>query len=123
MQPGRQTERPPDVRWFAWREVQEALAHGRTGGVALHYFRYDLRRFGLGRHDPVCHVISADREVLLAFAARFGLPERLLKPPRPHRPDIWHVDAFGWVLELIGETHPPPPHIDDWHGPDQGEAE
>ena len=113
MPPDNLREQAVDVRWFAWREVQEALAHGRTGGVALHYFRYDLRRFGLGPRDPVCHVISADREALAAFATHFGLPERLLKPPRPHRPDIWHFDAFGWVLDRIAKDHPPPHRIED----------
>jgi hypothetical protein len=101
------------VRWFAWWEVQAALAHGRSGGIALHYFRYDLRRFGLGPRDPCCHIISADRDALVAFAERFGLPAWLLKPPRPHRPDIWHFDAFGWVLDLLQIDYPPPTDIDE----------
>src|SRR5947209_19159064 len=89
-----------EVRWFAWREVQEALAHARAGGIALHHFRYDLRRFGLGLRDPACHIITADRALLAAFITGFGLPDAFLKPPRPHRPDIWHFDAFGWALTL-----------------------
>jgi hypothetical protein len=102
-----------DVRWFAWREVQAALAHGRTGGIALHHFHWDLRRFGLGPGDPTCHIISADPVALTRFVSRFGLPPRLLKPPRPHRPDIWHYDAFGWALELLKTTYPPPTGVDD----------
>jgi hypothetical protein len=97
-----------NIRWFAWREVQEALAFGRAGGIALHHFHYDLRRFGLGSHAPCSHIISADRDALVAFGARFGLPERLIKEPRPHRPDIWHFDAFGWVLDLLQEDYPLP---------------
>lgn len=109
-----------DVRWFAWREVQEALAHGRTGGIALHHFHYDLRRFGLGPRDPVCHIISSDREALVAFATRLGFPDRSLKPPRPHRPDIWHYDAFGWVLDHLKVLYPPPRGVDDAEGAEAG---
>ena len=96
------------IRWFAWREVQEALAHSRSGGIALHYFRYDLRRFGLGRNDPACHIISADRAALVAFGAAFGLREAWLEPPRRHRPDIWHFDVFGPLLLRLFDAHPLP---------------
>lgn len=101
-----------DVRWFARREVRAALAHGRTGGIALHHFRYDLRRFGLGANDPACHIISVDRAALIAFAAQFGLPERVLQPPRPYRPDIWHFDAFGTTLLRLRAAYPPPEGIE-----------
>ncbi len=102
-----------DVQWFAWRQVQEALAHGRDGGIALHYFRYDLRRFGLKLGDPACHILSADRETLVLFAASFGMPEFLIKPPRTHRPDIWHFDAFGYVLQRLEVAYPLPSGIDE----------
>ena len=101
------------MRWFAWWEVQPAFTHGRAGGIALHHFRWNLRRFGLGPRDPACHIIATDRAVLVAFGARFGLPERLIQPPRPHRPDIWHFDAFGWVLDRLQAAYPPPPGIDE----------
>jgi len=102
-----------DVRWFTRWEVREALAHGRSGGIALHQFRHDLRRFGLGANDPACHILSADRAALVAFAARIGLPERLIQPPRPYRPDIWHFDAFGTVLERLRAAYPPPENTQD----------
>src|SRR4051812_20226901 len=102
-----------EVRWFAWREVQPALTHGRCGGIALHFFRYDLRRFGLGSCEAACHILSADREALVRFGARFGLREERLQPPRPHRPDVWHFDAFGHVLERLVTAYPPPGGIDD----------
>ncbi|HEY8598619.1 MAG TPA: hypothetical protein VIL85_09325 [Thermomicrobiales bacterium] len=97
-----------DVRWFAWRAVREALAHGRTGGIALHRFRHDLRRFGLGRAEPACHMLSADRERLVAFGGRFGLRPAWIEPPRPRRPDIWHFDLFGAVLRELEVAYPPP---------------
>jgi hypothetical protein len=96
------------VRWFAWREVYDALAFGCAGGVALHYFHYDLRRFGLGAYDPCCHVLSSDRATLVAFAAELGMPEYLIKRPRPRRPHIWHYDAFGRHLQRLQELYPMP---------------
>ncbi len=101
--------RDAHVRWFAWREVRAAFAHGRAGGIALHRFHHDLRRFGLGAREPACHILSANRAALVAFAARFGLREAWIEPPRPHRPDIWHFDAFGRVLERLEVAYPPPP--------------
>lgn len=100
------------VIWFAWFEVQPALAHARTNGIALHHFRYDLRRFGLGRRDPACHVMSADLLELTHFCSRFGLPGWLRQAPRPHRPDVWHFDVFGEVLTRLIAAHPLPPGID-----------
>ena len=102
-----------DVRWFAWWEVQPALAHGRTGGIALHHFRYDLRRFRLGPRAPACHIISTNRAALEAFASRFGLTAARIQPPRAHRPDIWHFDAFGHVLERLQAAYPLPEGIDE----------
>lgn len=102
----------PEVLWFPWWKVQPALAYGRTGGIALHRFRYDLRRFGLGPRDLACHILSADRAALIAFAARFALRTRL-EPPRPHRPDVWHFDAFGPPLLSLERAYPPPAGIDD----------
>jgi hypothetical protein len=101
-----------NVRWFTWREVSSAMAHGRAGGIALHYFRWNLWRFGLGSDAPACHILSADRDLLVAFVGRFGLPEFLLQPPRKHRPDIWHFDAFGRALDRLVEAYPLPLDID-----------
>ena len=102
----------PDVRWFARWEVHDAFAHGRRGGIALHRFRYDLRRFGLGPRDLACHILSADRVALIGFAARFGLRTRI-QPPRRHRPEVWHFDAFGPPLLSLERAYPPPPGIDE----------
>jgi hypothetical protein len=110
----------PDVRWFAWWEVQPALAHGRAGGIALHHFRYDLRRFKLGAREPACHIISTDRAALVAFAAPFGLHEALIRPPRAHRPDIWHFDAFGRALVRLQVVYPLPDGIDESSVPEAG---
>jgi hypothetical protein len=99
------------IRWFAWREVHPAIAYARGGGMALHRFHYDLRRFGLGRSDPVCHVIATDPQVLMEFGLILGMPRIKLSAPRPHRPDIWHFDAFDWVLANLEAAYPPPEGI------------
>ena len=111
MGPGRQDSF--DVRWYPWWDVQSALAHGRSGGISLHHFRYDLRRFGLGVNDPSCHIISADRERLIAFAAGFGLRAAWVEPPRRHRPDIWHFDVFGPLLLRVLDSYPLPAGLDE----------
>lgn len=95
------------VRWFAWRDVRAALAHGRAGGIALHRFRHDLRRFGFGPNEAACHMLSADRAALVAFAAGFGLRAAWIEPPRPRRPDIWHFDVFGTILQQLEMVYPP----------------
>lgn len=108
---GRSDIRRYDIAWFDWREIQAALAHGRAGGIALHYFRYDLRRFGLTRNEPACHILSADHAALVAFGLAFGLRAEWLEPPRRHRPEVWHFDAFGLVLERLLLAYPPPEAI------------
>jgi hypothetical protein len=100
------------VAWFSRRQVQPAFAHARAGGIALHVFRWDLTRFGLGTADPVCHVIGVDPAQLEAFSRRLGIEQVKLTSPRPYRPDIWHFDAFGRVLIALCELYPPPPEID-----------
>lgn len=104
---------PTSVRWFAWYEVQDALAHARTGAISLHHFRYDLRRFGLGRRAEACHIMSADIAILAGFGASVGLPGWLLQEPRPHRPEVWHFDAFGEVFDRLVAAHPVPEGIDE----------
>jgi hypothetical protein len=52
---------------------------------------------------------------LEAFVTQLGVQRIKLSPPRPHRPDIWHVDAFDWLLDLLKEMYPPPEGIDAKH--------
>jgi hypothetical protein len=101
----------PGIRWFAWRAVREALDYGRTGGIALHRFRHDLRPFGLGAFEPACHMLSTNRTALVEFGARFGLRPAWLEPPRSRRPDIWHFDLFGAALRDLEAVYPPPEEV------------
>ena len=66
------------------------------------------------QHDRPDHVVRFaesrlhDELGLIGFAAQFGLPERLIQPPRRHRPGIWHFDAFGPMLTRLQAAYPPP---------------
>jgi hypothetical protein len=87
----------PPFREFARRH--EGMIHAMDGGLWLH--RHDFRG------HPMAHLVSTDRERLLAYGRSVGLPlERLqykpLKDPRTGvRRDAWHWD-------LVGRFLPPP---------------
>jgi hypothetical protein len=89
----------PQFREF--RSRREGMIHAMDGGLWLH------RHVWKGR--PLAHLVSTDRERLLAYGARVGISaDRLqykpLKDPRTGiRRDAWHWDLGGPVL-------PPPGH-------------
>lgn len=80
------------IRVFERRAVREAVAFAQTGGIALHFFRWSHPHFGTGEY---CHVLCADRDLLIEFGAAYGFSPTLLQPPRRGR-GVWHYDAFGW---------------------------
>ena len=80
------------------------MIHAMDGGLWLH------RHVWFGR--PMAHLVSTDRELLLAYGRRVGLPdERLqwkpLKDPRSGtRRDAWHWDLVGRFLPPPGTERP-----------------
>lgn len=84
-----------------WREFErrrDGMLHAMDGGLWLH------RHVWQGR--PMAHLVSTDRERLLAYGRQVGLPpERLqhkpLKDPRTgERREAWHWDLVGpWLPE------------------------
>ena len=82
------------AREFAKR--LEGMIHAMDGGLWLH------RHVWRGR--PMVHLVSTDRERLLAYGAAIGIPaERLqykpLRDPRTRvRREAWHWDLGGPVL-------------------------
>ena len=90
----------PPYREFARR--RDGMIHAMDGGLWLH------RHIWLGR--PLAHLVSTDRDALLAYGRQVGLPaHRLqfkpLKDPRTGlRRDAWHWDLGGPFL--------PPPSTD-----------
>lgn len=85
---------PLRVVEFARR--RDGMIHAMMGGLWLHRHRW------FGR--PMAHLVSADRERLLAWGRRVGLPEdrlqyKPLKDPRTgQRRDAWHWDLAGPLL-------------------------
>ena len=84
----------PPYREFEKR--REGMIHAMDGGLWLH------RHVWQGR--PMAHLVSVDRELLLAYGRRVGLPlDRLqfkpLKDPRTGvRRPAWHWDLMGPFL-------------------------
>lgn len=82
-----------DCREFVKR--RDGMVHAMDGGLWLH------RHVWKGR--PMVHLVSTNRERLLAYGAAIGMPaDRLqykpLKDPRTEeRRDAWHWDLGGPV--------------------------
>lgn len=86
----------------AWYEEfasrREGMIHAMDGGLWLH------RHIWKGR--PMAHLVSTNRERLLAYGALVGLPETRLqfKPLRDPRSgeqrNAWHWDLGGPYLPL-----------------------
>ncbi len=87
-----------EVREFDNR--RDGMIHAMEGGLWLHRHTW----FG----TPMAHLISTNRERLLAYGRYVGLPaERLqskrLKDPRTGlRRDTWHWDLLGRFLPPSG---------------------
>lgn len=82
--------------WLEFADRRAGMIHAMDGGLWLH------RHLWLGRR--LAHLVSCDRERLLAWGARVGLPPsrlqyRPLKDPRDGiRRDAWHWDLGGPYL-------------------------
>ncbi|HEX7123618.1 MAG TPA: hypothetical protein VF178_14680 [Gemmatimonadaceae bacterium] len=84
---------------------RDGMIHAMDGGLWLH------RHVWLGR--PMAHLVSTDRERLLAWGRRAGLAEHRLQykplrdPRTGRRRDAWHWDLAGPYLP------PPRPAVDE----------
>jgi len=84
------------LEWVEFALRREGMLHAMDGGLWLH------RHIWLGR--PMAHLVSTDRERLLTWGARVGIPaERLqyhpLKDPRTGiKREAWHWDLGGPYL-------------------------
>jgi hypothetical protein len=86
---------------MTWREFprrRDGMIHALGGGIWLHRWRLDGR--------PMAHVVSSDRERLLAWGADQGFDLRWIqhKPLRDPRTGT-RVDAWHW--DLVGDMVPP----------------
>jgi hypothetical protein len=79
-----------------WREFparRDGVIHALDGGMWLHRWRLD--------GAPMAHLVSSDKDSLLAWGRDHGMDERWiqykpLKDPRTgERVSAWHWDLFG----------------------------
>lgn len=84
------------LEWREFEKRRDGMLHAMDGGLWLH------RHVWFGR--PMAHLVSVDRDRLLRWGARVGLPEERLqyhplKDPRDAvRREAWHWDLAGPYL-------------------------
>ena len=89
---------PPPLRWQEFERRRDGMIHAMDGGLWLHRHVW--------KGHPMAHLVSTDRELLLAYGRHVGLPAarlqyKPLKDPRTGTPrDAWHWD-------LVREHLPP----------------
>ena len=88
------TDVAPTFKEFT--KLRDGMMHAMDGGLWLHRHLWQGRR--------MAHLVSTNRELLLAYGRAVGLPEhrlqfKPLKDPRTGiRRDAWHWDLGGPVL-------------------------
>lgn len=91
--------RDPSALLLEWEEFarrRDGMIHAMDGGLWLH------RHLWFGRR--LAHLVSVDRDRLLRWGARVGLPEARLQfhplrdPRSGERRDAWHWDLGGSYL-------------------------
>ena len=87
-------------REFALR--RDGMLHAMDGGLWLHRHVW--------RGTPMAHLVSTDRDALLAYGRAVGLPAarlqfKPLKDPRTgERRNAWHWDLVGRFLPPPGDA-------------------
>ena len=89
-------------RYFALRQVREAIAFAEAGGIAVHrnFDSYDGRRSrgGVIMRKPFVHVIGL-RPELEEWGRRHGLRPEWIQPEKRRR--VAHYDAFGGFAQAL----------------------
>lgn len=88
----------PTPRYLEFERRLDGMLHAMDGGLWLHRHVW--------KGHPMAHLVSTDREALLAYGRAVGLPERRLqfKPLKDPRSGV-RRDAWHW--DLVGEYLPP----------------
>jgi len=88
----------PTPRYAEFTLRRDGMIHAMDGGLWLHRH--------VGKGHPMAHLVSTDREALIAYGRAVGLPERRLqfKPLKDPRTGV-RRDAWHW--DLVGEHLPP----------------
>ena len=95
------SDTPPrfELREFARR--RDGMMHAMDGGLWLH------RHVWKGR--PMAHLVSTDRQLLLAYGRHVGLPDRARLQYKPLKDPRTGVRREAWHWDLLGEFLPPVP--------------
>lgn len=89
----------PDVTWREFRRRRDGLAYALDGGLWLH--RHTING------TPMAHLVSGDRDLLLAWGAAYGLDTRWLQD-KPLRDPRTGKRVRAWHWDLAGPHLPPP---------------
>jgi hypothetical protein len=98
------TQEEYDLPYREFDSRRDGMIHAMNGGLWLHRHVW--------RGTPMAHLVSTDREKLLRYGRRAGLPasrlqHKPLKDPRTgERRDAWHWDLGGPVLPPKTRTRP-----------------
>ena len=98
---------PAPERYFARRELRDAILFAEAGGVAIHrnFDHYDGSTVrGLVRRKPFLHVIGL-RPVLEEWGRSYGLRPEWVQPEK--RRNVAHYDVFGEFAEALIERFAP----------------
>ena len=91
-----------EERYFALRQVREAIAFAEAGGIAVHrnFDSYDgrLSPRGMVMRKPFVHVIGL-RPQLEVWGRRHGLRPEWIQPEGRRR--VAHYDAFGSFAQAL----------------------
>ena len=85
--------------WHEFPRRREGMTHALDGGLWLHRFSLD----GI----PMAHLISSDREALLAWGRSVGLAPRWIQY-KPLRDPRTTTKVAAWHWDLWGDRLPPP---------------
>ena len=96
---GRSSASSRPLNWREFPRRRDGLAYALDGGLWLHRFALE--------GTPMAHVISSDRDALLAWGRAVGFDPRWIqyKPLRHPRTGV-RVPAWHW--DLWGDRLPPP---------------
>jgi len=88
------------VEWREFPKRRDGMIYALDGGLWLHRWRLpDGRR--------MAHLVSSDKEALLAWGREHGLDARWIQHhPLTHPRTGVRVDAWHW--DLLGSRLPPP---------------
>jgi hypothetical protein len=99
-------------RLFTTYEVEAAVAHALSGGIALHIHAVIPDRnkapkcfvSAVDKGEPICHMFCADRDALVATAKSLGV--NVIKIDRDGT-DRQHIDLCGGPLKRAFKKLPP----------------